>query len=592
MPVTNEEVARLLEAHAEALGLERANPYRVRAYQRAARSIAAHPRPVAQMVAAGEDLRAIPGVGEGLAKTVAELVATGRLPDAKPRVDPGRKADAQAHRKPPPPAAAELSRLENLGPKRAAALAEAGFATLEDVERAAREGRLRGLPGFGETLEKRLLESLQRRTPDQDVRRIRPLVVYIEQRFQKAMAEVPGVRAVEPAGSFRRKRDTVADLDFVVVADAAGGAAAMDTLAKQPEVAAVLNRGPTKMSVRLTKGMQVDVRVVPPESFGAALVYFTGSKEHNVRLRGLAVEKGMRLNEYGLFKGEKADVRVAGASEEEVYAALGLPWMPPELREDRGEVELGLKGKLPKLVTLADLKGDLHTHTNWTDGANTLETMAKAAHASGLEYMAVTDHTPRTAIAGGMTWERHRQQHKLVDQLNKAYEKDGTDFRILKGVEVDILKDGSLDLPPAALRQLDVVVASLHFRERQTPKELTDRVLKAMGAGDAHILGHPSGRLLGKRPGMEHDWTRLVEAAADQGWAFECDGSPWRQDAWDTILQQAKRAGVKVSLDSDAHSTHELEYRQWAVDQARRGWIEPKDVLNARTADQLLKLLA
>jgi DNA polymerase (family X) len=588
MAVTNEQVARVLEAHADALGLDRANPYRVRAYQKAARAIAAHKKSVAQMVAGGEDLRAIPGVGEGLAKMVAEIVATGKLPvaAAAPRVDPGRKGDAQASNA--NPAAAGLAKLGDVGPKRAGALAAAGFATLEDVERAAREGRLRGLPGFGAALEKRLLEALEQRarSPDQDVRRIRPLVVYLERRLARAIAKAPGVERLEAAGSFRRKRDTVADLDFVAVG---GAAAAMDALAAQPEVGRVLNRGPTKSSVQLTKGMQVDLRVVPPESWGAALLYFTGSKEHNVRLRALAQGKGWKLNEYGLFDGDR---RIAGATEDEVYEALGLPFIAPELREDRGEVEAALAGKLPTLVTREDLKGDLHTHTNWTDGANTLETMAKAARSRGLEYIAVTDHTPRTAIAGGMPWARHQKQHRLVDELNRQYGKEGLDFRILKGAEVDILKDGRLDLPVAGLAGLDVVVASLHFRERQSPKELTDRVLKAMGTGVCDILGHPSGRLLGKRPGMEHDWTRVLDAAKDQGWAVECDGSPWRQDLWGELLHQAKTSKVKVALDSDAHSTSEFDYLEWAVDQGRRGWLEPKDVLNTRSAKQLLKLLA
>lgn len=595
MPVTNEQVARILGDYADSLGLGRANPYRVRAYQRAARSIAAHGKSVALMVKAGEDLRTIPGVGEGLAKTVAEIVATGKLPEsmATPQVDAGggkrghaREVAAAARGAGPGPDTSQLVRLESLGPKRAKALADAGFATLEDVARAAREGRLRGLPGFGAQLEKSLLDAIGRHRPGQDVRRIRPLVVHIERRLADAIGGAPGVEGVEAAGSFRRKRDTVADLDLVAVGDAA---AAMDALQGHATVGHVLNRGPTKTSVRLTKGMQVDLRVVPPESFGAALVYFTGSKEHNVRLRALAQEKGWKLNEYGLFEGE---TRIAGASEEEVYGALGLPVIPPELREDRGEVEAAVAGRLPKLVTVADVKGDLHTHTDWTDGSNTLETMAKAAVKRGLSYMAVTDHTPRTAVAGGMPWARHLQQHRLVEQVNRSFEEEGVKFRVLKGAEVDILKDGKLDLPTEAFAHLDVVVASLHFREKHTPDQLTGRVLAAMATGHAHILGHPSGRLLGKRPPMELDWSRIIDAAADQGWALECDGSPWRQDAWDTLLHQAKKAKVKVATDSDAHSTGELEYMEWAVDQARRGWLEPKDVLNTRTADQLLNLLA
>ncbi len=399
----------------------------------------------------------------------------------------------------------------------------------------------------------------------------------------------PGIDRVESAGSNRRLRDTIADLDFVAAGGPKAAGRAMDALAAHSDVAKVLNRGPTKMSVRLTKGMQVDLRVVAPESFGAALVYFTGSKDHNVALRSLALDKDLKLNEYGVFRGEK---RVAGETEKDVYKALGLPVIPPELREDRGEVQAALSGKLPRLVTKEDLLGDLHTHTDATDGRSSLQSMAKAAIKRGLRYMAVTDHTPRTAIAGGMPWSRFQSQFKAVDKVNRSFEDEGVDFRILKGAEVDILKDGRLDLPAKAFDELEVVVASLHFREDHDPQELTQRVLTAMGSGKAHILGHPSGRMMGKRDPIEHDWTVLIDAAKDQGWAFECDGAPLRQDLWDTVVHHCKKAGVRISIDSDAHATGELAYQQWALDQARRGWMEKDDVLNTRSADQLLKLLA
>ena len=283
---------------------------------------------------------------------------------------------------------------------------------------------------------------------------------------------------------------------------------------------------------------------------------------------------------------------MAVANEEEIYAKLGLPPIPSELREDRGELQAAVAGTLPKLVTLADLKGDLHIHTDATDGQSSLESMAKAAIKRGLRYIAVTDHTPRTAIAGGMPWARFQSQFKVVDRLNQGFEDAGIDFRILKGAEVDILKDGRLDLPARAFDDLEVVVASLHFREDQSPKELTERALTAMATGHAHILGHPSGRMMGKRDPIEHDWMRLIEAAKDQGWALECDGAPRRQDLWDTVVHHCKKAGVRISIDSDAHATNELGYIQWSLDQARRGWMEKDDVLNTRSADELLKLLA
>jgi DNA polymerase (family 10) len=574
VPATNEQLARMLDAKADELGAEGANPYRVRAYRRAARGVEGFGKPVEALVKQGADLRQIPGVGEGIAATLKALVEGGPLPEPK-RPRPA----------PEPQAAKDLRRVEALGPKRAKQLVEAGIADLASLEKAAREGKLRGMPGFGESLERRILEALSRRTKDEDVRRIRPLLASLVHKLQDAVAAAPGIERVEPAGSYRRKKDTIGDLDLVAAGDHAAAAKALEG---HPEAAHVIASGPAKTSVRLSKGLQVDLRCVPPESFGAALVYFTGSKDHNVALRALAKKKGLTLNEYGLFEGKK---QVAGRTEAEVYGALGLPFIEPELREDRGEVEAALKGKLPKLVTLADLKGDLHTHTDWTDGHSTLEGMAKAAARRGLKYIAVTDHTPRTAIAGGMKWERHLEQHKEIDALNKRFEAAGKDFRLLKGAEVDILKDGTLDLPAKALESLDVVVASLHFRERHTPKELTERVLKAMGTGRADILGHPSGRMMPKRPPMEHDWARLIDAAKDQGWAFEADGQPWRQDAWDTLLHHCKKAGVRIATDSDAHSTGELAYIEFAVDQARRGWAETGDVLNTRSAKDLVKLL-
>jgi DNA polymerase (family 10) len=578
VPVTNEQVARILYERADALSLEGANEFRVRAYRKAARSIEGLGKSIATLVAVGHDLTQIPGVGEGLAETVKAIVRDGSLPPSK------AKSSKSAV-----PGASELMGITGLGPKRARQLAKAGITSRTHLETAAREGKLRGLPGFGATLEASILEGLQHQPKGPERRRIRPLLVTLVERLRAVIAAAPGIERVEVAGSTRRLRDTIADLDFVAAGDEAAAQAAMDALAGHLEVGQVLNRGPTKMAVRLTKGMQVDLRVVPPESFGAAMVYFTGSKDHNVALRALASKKSWKLNEYGLFDGER---RLAGASEREVYKALGLPSIPPELREDRGEVQAALAGKLPTLVSMADIRGDLHTHTDATDGHSTLEAMAKAAMRRGLKHMAVTDHTPRTSIAGGMPWPRFQQQFKLVDKLNKGFEDKGVDFRILKGAEVDILKDGKLDLPTPALKELEVVVASLHFREKQSSQELTERVLKAMGSGHADILGHPSGRLLGKREPMEHDWTRLIDAAKDQGWAFECDGSPWRQDLWDTVVHHCKKAGVRIATDSDAHATSELAYMQWAVDQARRGWMERDDVLNTRSADDLLKLLA
>lgn len=582
--VTNLAVARLLDAKADALTRRGENPYRIRAYRKAARAIEAHAEPIVQMLAAGRDLRTIPGVGEGIAAQVRGLVATGGWPaDDAPAAAPSEGGKLQA--------------LESLGPKRAEELVAAGITSMEELAAAANEGRLRDLPGFGKALEARILEALaQRDAGPAAPRRIRPLLVPLATALQAALAAVPGVARVELGGSYRRRRDTVADLDLVASATAAGAKAAAKALAGRPAVERVLGSGATKTSVVLggaprdeARGIQVDLRCVPRKSYGAALLYFTGSREHNVALRGIAHRRGWKLNEYGLFDGNR---QIAGADEAGIYETLGLPFIEPELREDRGEIEAAQAGRLPKLVARGDLRGDLHTHTNRTDGRNTLEAMAKAAQARGLSYMAVTDHTPKTSVAGGMPWRRFQEQFKDVDRLNRSYEDEGTKFRILKGAEVDILQDGRLDLPASAFDDLEIVVASLHHRAKQSPKELTARVLAAMATGHAHILGHPSGRMMPDRPPVDHAWERLVDAAKDQGWAFEADGQPWRQDAWDTLLHHCKTSGVRISIDSDAHAVGEFEYQDWALDQARRGWMEKGDVLNTRTADQLLKLLA
>lgn len=526
MPVTNAALAQRLEERADELAAGGANMYRVRAYRRAAQNVAKSPRAVADMLAKGEDLRQIPGVGEDLAAKLRALVESGgaALPPPTERPDKPSK-------------------------------------------RAKEEGRRsRGhLPA--------------------DAPRIRPLVESLAERIRQGLADAPGVARAELAGGFRRRSDTVRDLDFVLQGDEAAVRAA---LAGLPDVAEVTGAKDGVVTARLTKGMLVDVHLATTEAFGAAWLLATGTPAHGEALRARAKARKLRLGPDGLWSGRR---RVAGASEEDSFAALGLAPIPPELREGDAEVKAAAAGTLPDLVQQADLKGDLHTHTTDSDGAHSLEAMARAAQRKGLSYMAVTDHTSRTAVAGGMKWPAFQRQHKAIDRLNAKLDDEGIPFRVLKGAEVDILKDGRLDLEPGQLEQLDIVVASLHFREQHPPELLTARVLKAMGTGKAHVLGHPGGRLLGKRPAIEHDWEVLLHAAKDQGWAFEVDGSPWRQDAWGALVRQGQRLGVRFALDSDAHATSELAYQRFAVEQGRRGWLAAKDVLNTRDADALLKLL-
>lgn len=528
-PVTNADLARLLDARADELGAEGANVYRIRAYRRAARAVEAFPHEVVHLLKQGADLRQIPAVGADLAAKLRDMVASGGAP------------------------------------------IQASSRKVEDKD------RLR---------EQRQKTRASRGAMPENVRRIRPLVATVAERIRQALADAPGITRAELAGSYRRRSDTIGDLDLLVAGDLA---AARKALEQHPEVAAVITQTDDLLSLRLTKGMRVDVRACEPVAFGAAWLLGTGSMRHAEHLVAHATTQGIRWTPNGLAKGRK---RLPSASEEGAFASLGLQPIAPELREGNGEVKAAAADELPDLVTAADVRGDLHTHTTDSDGAHSLEVMARAAAKRGLTYLAVTDHTSRTAIAGGMKWPGFQRQHRLVDQLNAKFDDEGLEVTILKGAEVDILKDGRLDLEPKHLDQLDVVVASLHFRERQSGKEHTERVLAAMATGHAHILGHPSGRLIGRRPPMEHDWTRLMDAAADQGWAFEIDGSPWRQDVWSDLVLQGKRKGVRFAADSDAHSTHELAYQQNAVDQARRGWLEAKDVLNTLTVKQLRKRLS
>jgi DNA polymerase (family 10) len=384
------------------------------------------------------------------------------------------------------------------------------------------------------------------------------------------------------AGSYRRRRDTVGDLDVLVTAK--DGAAVGDKLVTYENVAEVLAHGPTRTTVVLRSGLQVDIRAVPEESYGTALLYFTGSKDHNIALRGMANEHKWKLNEYGLFAGKR---RIAGVSEEEVYQKLGLAFIPPELREDRGEIALAQANQLPHLITLSDIRGDLHVHSDWTDGTTTISAMAAGAQALGYEYMALTDHSRRVAMAHGLDPARLSRQIHEIDRLNEKL--DG--FTILKGIEVDILKDGRLDLPDSSLVQLDLVVASVHSHFDLPRQAQTDRIVRAMENRHVSIIGHPTGRLIGEREPYDIDMERIISAAREFGCALEINAEPDRLDLNDIHAHAAKTAGVKLAISTDAHSVNALQCMRFGVDQARRGWLSPADVLNTRSLADLRKLL-
>ena len=570
MTVHNAEVATAFEEMADLLEIEGANPFRVRAYRFAARTLRDLPVEVGEMVAKGEDLTSLPGIGDDLAGKIKEILATGTA------------AALEAQRKRVPATLTELLRIPGLGPKRVKTLAhELKIRSLSELQTAAQAGRVRTLAGFGEKTEQHILDALATRLAEAPrvqravaIPSAEALVAYLEQSS--------GVSRVIAAGSYRRGLETIGDLDILVTAPA--GRAVMDRFVAYQEVRDVLAHGATKSSVRLQSGLQVDLRVVPQESYGAALLYFTGSKAHNVVLRQLAQQRGLKLNEYGVFRGDKP---VAGETEESVYASLGLPWIPPELREGRGEIDAAKAGRLPHLVDLQDLKGDLHAHTRATDGRNSLPEMAEAARLRGLRYFAITDHSRRLTMAKGLDSARLLQQIEAIDRLNATL----SGITILKGIEVDILEDGSLDLPDEVLGRLDLVVGAVHSRFNLSNRRQTERIMKAMDHPHFSILAHPSGRLIGRREPYEVDMLRIIRKARERRCFLEINAHPERLDLTDIHCRMAKEEGVLLAVNTDAHSMLDLENARFGVGQARRGWLEKTDVLNTRSYAELRKLL-
>ena len=571
MPIANADVAAVFDEIADLLELQGASIFRIRAYRNAARMLGDLGRSIQAMVEHGEDLDALPGIGADLAAKIVGIVNTGCCPLLN-------QLRAQV-----PPGVVELLRIPGIGPRRARTLQLAlGIRTLEDMQRAISDGRLDTVRGFGPKTRQRIRESIA--AHQQADRRFRlPMAMQVAEARLASLAAEPGVLQAQAAGSLRRRRDTVGDIDLVVAAGP--GSSVTRRFAAAVDVATVLAKGATRASVVLANGMQIDLRAVPPESFGAALLYFTGSKSHNIALRQRARNAGLKLNEYGVFR---EDRRIAGDTEASVYRALGLPFIEPELREDRGEIEAALAHGLPALVTLDDLRGDLHAHTRDSDGLDTLAAMAQAARARGWQYMAVTDHSSRLALAHGLDASRIAQQIDRIDALNARL--DG--FVVLKGVEVDILKDGSLDLPDDVLRRLDLVVGAVHSAFDLPRDRQTDRLLRAMDHPCFSILAHPTGRLIGERPPCEIDLQRVIRKARERGCFLELNAQPTRLDLNDIACRMAREEGVRISIASDAHGALDFDHLRFGIGQARRGWLEAGDVLNTRSLDALRPLLA
>ena len=570
MAVHNAEIADLFERLADLLEIEDANPFRVRAYRNAALTIRGDGRSMSELLEEGADLTELPGIGKDIAAKIETIVDTGKLPVLQ-------EVEART-----PGALADMMRIPGLGPKRVKTLyKELNIRSFEDLARALRTNKVRTLPGFGIKTE----EMIRRRVETGAGREKRMKRIDSEEYANSIITwlkKSKGLKDIEVAGSFRRRQETVGDLDILVTA--ARGSNVMQRFIKYDEVAEVISHGETRSTVRLRCGLQVDLRVVPATSYGAALQYFTGSREHNIELRTLAVKKKLKINEYGVFRGDK---RIAGKTEAEVYKTVGLPLIPPELRQGRGEIEAARKGKLPKLVEIGDLRGDLHTHSKASDGHNTIEQMALAAKELGYEYIAMCDHSRHVTIAHGLDKKRLAAQIREIDKLNEKLD----DIVVLKSTEVDILDNGKLDLPDDILKELDLRVCAVHYKFNLTRQQQTERILRAMDNPYFNILAHPTGRLINERDPYDVDLERLMEAAVESGCYMEVNAYPDRLDLTDDACRTAKELGLKLAISTDAHSTNDLNLVRFGIDQARRGWLEKKDVLNSRSLPELLKLL-
>lgn len=568
----NEDVARLLENVAKLLALKGESPYRVRAYREAARTISAMTEDVEDLHREGR-LQDIRGVGESIASKIGEYL------------DTGRSSYYESLKGEVPVAAVELLAVPGIGPVRARLLHERlGIAGVADLEKAAREHKLRGLRGFGEKLERKIATEAAR-----VVQRTRRMLLGValpaaEEVVRLLLLRHPSIRDIDPAGSIRRMKETIGDIDILASSD--HPLEVMDAFTTLPIVKEVLAKGPTRSAILTKDDLQIDIRVIKPEEYGSALLYFTGSKEHNIALRTLVMQRGWKLSEYGLF--DEQERRISGRTEEEVYRTLGMDWIPPELRENRGEIDAARHHQLPQLLEPRDVKGDLHVHTDWSDGHDPPEQMVEEAIARGYQYVALTDHSKGLGVARGLSADMVRQQRRLVDRLNEFY----SPFRILHGTEVNILPDGSLDYPEEVLAEFDIVTASVHSAFGQSREQMTGRILRALQNPHVDSLNHPTGRILLGRAAYEVDMEAVIRVAAENGVSLEINGQPGRLDLDDVWSHRAREAGALVVCDSDAHSVRQMEYVRYAVATARRGWVGPKDALNALSLDRLLAHLA
>ena len=568
----NVDVARVFSEIAAMMTVKGEQVFKIRAYERAAEAIGNLSDDLSGLRARGE-LRSIPGIGASIAAKIEEMLDTGQC------------AYHQELLKEFPVSALEFFRISGIGPKTVKVLIEAGITTVDALEHAAVEGQLRHLHRLGEKTEQEILRGIEH-VREYGKRASLGVVWTMAQTMMEQIRAGAPVDQMEAAGSLRRMKETVGDIDILVTSSEPDKV--MDCFVNLRVVDQVLMEGPTKSSVLTYAGLQADIRVVAPESFGAALQYFTGSKQHNIKLRELAVKRKLKLNEYGVFSvSGKEETRIGGRTEEEMYAAVGIPMMPPEMREDQGEIEAARAGRLPKLVELSDIRGDLHVHSSWSDGHESIESMARAAQELGYEYIAMTDHSPSQTIAGGLSAERLVQRLEELEAARQAV----PSITILNGSEVDIKRGGSLDYPDELLSELDFAVASVHSGWKMERAEMTARMIKAMENPWVDCVAHPTGRILGRREPYEVDMEEVLKAAARLGVAFEINAYPDRLDLKDVHARRAKELGVKILVNTDSHSSDHYGFMHFGVGAARRGWLAPSDVLNTLPVASLLAQL-
>lgn len=570
MAVKNHDIANIFEKIADLLEIEGENRFRIRAYHNAAMTLENLSQNAADMVKRGEDLTKLPGIGEDLADKIVTIVENKEVKLLKELEDKT------------PSELINLMNISGLGAKKIKKLHDQlNIRNIDDLKQAAEEGKIQKIPEFGAKTEESILEGIKKIKNEYNRIKISvadqytiPLVEYLK--------EDQNIQKIEVAGSYRRRQETIGDIDILVTCDK--GLDVINKFIAYDEVQQVLSKGETRSSVILKSGIQVDIRVVPPKSYGAALLYFTGSKSHNIVIRKIAKQKNWKINEYGVFEGEKF---IAGETEKEIYEKLGLSYIEPELRENNGEIEAAMKGKLPKLIELSDIKGDLHTHTKVTDGKNSLEEMVEAAQKRGYQYIANTEHSKHVTIARGLAEKGVLENIKRVDKVNEKFK----NFTVLKGIEVDILEDGSLDLSDEILKELDIVVCAVHYKFDLPKEKQTERILRAMDSPYCNILAHPTTRLINKREPSDVDMEKIMKKAKETGCILELNSHPDRLDLKDIYCKMAKDMGIKLVISTDSHSTSGYDNIRYGIDQARRAWLEADNVINTKSINELKKLL-